>query len=122
MPGGQPKKKSRNMVGLRNQWQTLPPISECPVTDADQSDTDQYDSEVEKLAVEFDGLKINYQHWHAYKEEIKEETDLNIDEEIELEMLDDVDFGQWLAEMVDREDEKDADWVPRVLHREQKCE
>lgn len=93
MPGGRPKKKSRTMAGLRNQRQTLPPILECPVTDTDQLDTDQYDSEVEKLAVEFDRLKINYQHWQAYEEEIRGEADLNIDEEIELEMLDDIDFG-----------------------------
>lgn len=46
---------------------------------------------------------------------VRGEADLNIDEEIELEMLDDIDFGRWLVEMVDWEDKKDADWVPGVL-------
>ena len=39
----------------------------------------------------------------------------DIDEEGELEHLDDEDFGQRLADMVQREDDVDVDWIPEQL-------
>ena len=55
-------------------------------------------------------------YWkQEYEEEIQGESDLDIDGEIELEFLQDVEFGRRLAEMVEKEDQKDADWIPRVL-------
>lgn len=118
MPGGRPKKKSRNTAGLRNQRRTLPSISERITSDIDESHTDH---ETEELAVVFDGLKIDYQQ--EYDEEVDSEDEEYVEAEIErLKMLDDVDFGRRLAEMVDKEDEKDADWIPRVLQQKLKGE
>ncbi|KIK81411.1 hypothetical protein PAXRUDRAFT_15258 [Paxillus rubicundulus Ve08.2h10] len=75
------------------------------------------DSEAEQLAIEFDGLKISYEQ--EYEQEVEEgKSDLDIDDEIELEMVDDVKFGRRLAEMVEKENKKDVDWVPRVLQQE----
>ena len=43
----------------------------------------------------------------------------DIDEERELEHLDDEDFGRRLADMVQREDDVDVDWIPERLRRQQ---
>ncbi|KAF8521613.1 hypothetical protein BU17DRAFT_87850 [Hysterangium stoloniferum] len=112
-------KKSRNTSGLRKQHsspsqvsisESLPPDTEC-------SDLEQSDSEVKQLAIGFDGLKISYEQ--EYEQEVEEgQSDLDIDDEIEQEMLDDIEFGRRLAEMVEKENNKDADWVPRVLQQE----
>ena len=84
------------------------------MTNINKSEADQLDdSEVEDLAIQFDGLKINYQQ--EYEEENQGESDLDIDGEIELEFLQDVEFGWRLAEMVEKEDQKDADWILKVL-------
>ncbi|KAG2048591.1 hypothetical protein BDR06DRAFT_975890 [Suillus hirtellus] len=41
----------------------------------------------------------------------------DIDEEVELDMLNDEEFGKKLTEMVEREDGKDLDWIPERLKR-----
>lgn len=71
---------------------------------------DQEESDVDHLTISFNGLKINFEM--EYEVELTEDS--GIDEEIELEMLDDIEFGRKLAEMPERED---LDWIPRVLRR-----
>lgn len=101
---------------MQNQhWSpALTSVSETLITNSKCANSERLrcDSELEaskQLAIKFDRLKISY--GQEYKQEIEEgESDLDIDDEIELEMLDDIEFGQKLAEMVEREDGKDADW------------
>ena len=119
MPGGQPKKTARNIAGLRNQQQLLSLISKASACDIDQFSSDNSNSKVENSPLAFNGLKINYQH--EYEEEIREgDSDLDVDTKIALEMLQDIEFGQRLAEIVKVEKEKDTDWVPRVFQQSQR--
>ncbi|KAN0079966.1 hypothetical protein V8E55_009532 [Tylopilus felleus] len=102
-----------NVVFCKSGLQSLPVISKLLTTNINKSEADQLDdSEVEDLAIQFDGLKINYQQ--EYEEENQGESDLDIDGEIELEFLQDVKFGWRLAKMVEKEDQKDADWILRA--------
>jgi hypothetical protein len=85
------------------------------------SDLENSDFETEQLTIQFDGLKVSYAD--EYEEEIRDgDSEFDIDDEIELEMLNDVEFGRRLAEMVENQDKKDADWIPRVLRQvDHKC-
>ncbi|KIK24654.1 hypothetical protein PISMIDRAFT_29102 [Pisolithus microcarpus 441] len=120
MPGGHPKKKSKNISGLCNQQKPMPSITESVAADSSVKnsaqghniqESDQDESDVENLTIALDGLKINFEV--EYEAEMTEDSE--VDEEIELEMLNNVEFGQKLAQMVEHEAEKDLDWVPRVL-------
>ncbi|KAI6100664.1 hypothetical protein EV401DRAFT_1894503 [Pisolithus croceorrhizus] len=120
MPGGRPKKKSKNISGLCNQQKPMPSITESIAADSSVKnsaqghnirESDQDESDVENLTIALDGLKINFEV--EYEAEMTEDSE--VDEEIELEMLNNVEFGRKLAQMVEHEAEKDLDWVPRVL-------
>ncbi|KAF8130607.1 hypothetical protein EV363DRAFT_1450407 [Boletus edulis] len=121
MPGGRPKKKQRNIIGLWNQRRStisplVPLTSNTGHSEPHDSGTPENETDLELLSVQFDGLKISYAD--EYEEEVRDgDSELDIDDEIELEMLNDVEFGRRLAKMVMKEDEKDADWVPHVLRR-----
>ena len=65
------------------------------------------------------GLKTNFEEEYE-GDYTTDESD--IDEEMELEHLSDERFSQKLAEMVQREDNVDLDWIPEQLQRQQeKC-
>ncbi|KAI6098775.1 hypothetical protein EV401DRAFT_2081935 [Pisolithus croceorrhizus] len=120
MPGGRPKKKSKNISGLCNQQKPMPSITESVAADSSVKnsaqghniqESDQDESDVENLTIALDGLKINFEV--EYEAEMTEDSE--VDEEIELEMLNNVEFGRKLAQMVEHEAENDLDWVLRVL-------
>ncbi|KAG2755653.1 hypothetical protein P692DRAFT_20844483 [Suillus brevipes Sb2] len=78
----------------------------------------QPDLEHETLtdSVAFDGLKINFEQ--EYVDHGSTDSDeLDIDEEVELDVLNDEEFGKKLAEMAETEDGKDPDWIPERLQR-----
>jgi hypothetical protein len=121
MARGRPKKRVRNIVGLRNQAKCTPAspdIIESSASLAEETRSDAPDDE-DNITVPYDGLKI------SFEEEYLNMTDTDtsdIDEEVELDILDDEEFGRKLAEMVEREDGKGADWIPERLRRQRKCE
>lgn len=117
MPRGWPKKRPRNIS--RPHGQAAAP---CATQIGDESqtvdDSDQHDSESDEhfednLAVAFDGLKFNFKK--VYGDADDDVSD--IDEEIELGILEDEEFGKKLAEMVKREDGKNPEWIPERLWR-----
>ncbi|KAI6020542.1 hypothetical protein EDC04DRAFT_2607430 [Pisolithus marmoratus] len=121
MQHGHPKKKSKcNISGLRGQQQRST-VSEHAADTLEPDEDLTVDSEFENLelrhAVALDGLKVNFEREY----EGDSTTDgSDIGEELDLEFLDDEDFGQKLLMMAEKEDGRDADWIPEQLQRKQK--
>ncbi|KAI5982018.1 hypothetical protein EDC04DRAFT_2916011 [Pisolithus marmoratus] len=121
MQHGHPKKKSKhNISGLRGQQQCST-VSEHAADTLEPDEDLAIDSEFENLelrhAVALDGLKVNFEREY----EGDSTTDgSDIGEELDLEFLDDEDFGQKLLMMAEKEDGRDADWIPEQLQRKQK--
>lgn len=107
-------------MGLRNQAQHTPASPDIIESSASSEETrsDAPDDE-DKITVPYDGLKISFEE--EYLDMMDTDTS-DIDEEVELDILDDEEFGRKLAEMVEREDGKGADWIPERLQRQRKCE
>ncbi|KAF9236630.1 hypothetical protein BU15DRAFT_76727 [Melanogaster broomeanus] len=128
MPRGRPRKRLRNISGLHGQLEAghATPLAIAGDNSRPVDDSDQYESESDhngqfkdNLAVAFDGLKINFEE--AYGD--TDGSDMSdIDEEIELGILEDEEFGRKLAEMVEKEDGKDPEWIPeRMRRKKQRC-
>ena len=117
MPHGWPKKRPRNISRLHGQA-AAPHATQIGDESRTVDDSDQHDSESDEhfednLAVALDGLKFNFKK--VYGDTDNDVSD--IDEEIELGILEDKKFGKKLAEMVEREDGKDPEWIPERLWR-----
>lgn len=120
MPHGWPKKRLRNISRLHGQA-AAPHATQIGDKSRTVDDSDQHDSESDEhfednLAVALDGLKFNFKK--VYGDTDDDVSD--IDEEIELGILEDKEFGKKLAEMIEREDGKDPEWIPERLWRKKK--
>jgi hypothetical protein len=63
-------------------------------------------------------LKISFEQEYDGSAQTDESE---IDKEIELELLEDEEFGRKLADMIKpEEDDKDLDWIPERLKRERR--
>ena len=99
MAGGRPKKRSKNLSGLRNQQ---PQIRELQEGSEDvpgiggSGQQECYDEEIRGWDETY-SLKMNFEE--EYEGDCTTDGS-DIDEEGELEHLDDEDFGQRLADMV----------------------
>ena len=123
MAGGRPKKKQKNISGLRGQQQKLPEPQNRSETDSvplavdlrlENQDDDNIQGELDTY-----GLKTNFEEEYD-GDYTTDESD--VDEEVELGHLNDKEFSQKLAEMVAREDDMDLDWMPEGLQKQQqKC-
>jgi hypothetical protein len=126
---GRPKKRARNITGLRNQGpRTITPASLASITQSNVSSARRSDQESEsddeddlKVNVVYDGLKISFEEEYTNAAFTDNESD--IDEEVELDILNDEEFGRKLTEMMEREDRKESDWIPgRKRQKSSKCE
>ena len=120
MAGGRPKKKQKNISGLRGQQQKLPEPQNRSETDPvplavdlglENQDDDNIQGELDTY-----GLKTNFEEEYD-GDYTTDESD--VDEEVELGHLNDEEFSRKLAEMVAREDDMDLDWMPEGLRRQQ---
>jgi hypothetical protein len=112
---GRPRKKSRNITGLRNQEQyasSKSPVSEVSIGLSGQQELDEHEPDQdETITAVFDGLKINFEQ--EYGSASTDESE--IDEEMELVVLVDEEFGRKLADMIEKQDDKDLDWIPESV-------
>ncbi|KAJ7882736.1 hypothetical protein B0H14DRAFT_3128725, partial [Mycena olivaceomarginata] len=101
------KKQKRNITGLRNQQ----PTSSAPsIGSNDPGDTLDDDS---TMGVHFDSLRVDWEN----------EGESDIESEVDLDEFDDEEFTLRLADMAEKEDLKDPDWLPpslQVKFRERK--
>jgi hypothetical protein len=111
MPRGRPAKKQKNISGLRGQYRRHSSTSEpssVPYTSDNEScyqRSDGSDSEANQdITTVFDGLKIQFEQEYMKAEDA---DGSDIDHELEMNGLDDEDFGCRLAEMMHKEDERD---------------
>ena len=114
MAGGRPKKRSKNLSGLHNQQpqsRELRDDSEDVPGIGESGQQECHDEEIRGWDETY-GLKMNFEE--EYEGDCTTYGS-DIDEEGELEHLDDEDFGQRLADMVQREDDVDVDWIPEQL-------
>ena len=108
MPGGQPRKKNKNTLGLK-QNQTLQSIS--------MFDEGLHVDRNQELSPDDRNLK------DIFNSETESVLDCEIDEDCrtdEEEWSDDEEFSQRLAEMaykLEVDDSKDDDWIPPRLRR-----
>ena len=118
---GRPKKRARNLTGLQNQVpRTISLASPAPITQSQVSPAREVESESDNednVTVAYDGLKISYEEEYMGTGST---YDSDIDEEMELDILDDEEFGRKLAEMIEREDGKEPDWIPERLRKKRK--
>ncbi|KAF8196618.1 hypothetical protein K438DRAFT_1672729 [Mycena galopus ATCC 62051] len=93
------KKQKPNMSGLRNQKKAslAPPDASENITDTSDDDS--------AMGVHFDSLRVDWEH----------EDDSDVESEIDLDDFDDEEFTLRLAEMAEKEDSKDSDWLPPNL-------
>jgi hypothetical protein len=126
MPPGCPKKKLQNISGLRGQAQASctfssgqPSVEEIPSQHNDSEDAS------DNVTLIYNGLKVDFEL--EYRSDSDEES--GDDEESELEVFGDEEFGQRLAVMIEKEEEGDPDWIPERLQKkrerqalERKCE
>lgn len=86
-----------------------------------ETSNDQHESDLDDqthIDIAFDGLKVNFEK--KYENETDDESDL--DEELELEILNDEEFGQRLVALVETEEGRDLNWIPEQLRgKRQKC-
>jgi len=125
MPRGRPRKKPRNISGLRGQHHTIPLVSEVSLTEDEHhkpgaqgvdNESDLESDGGNNGMVVFDGLKINFRL--EYEGQHEDESD--IDDELEWEVLHDEEFGRKLVAMSCNCDEEDPDWIPERLQRKMK--
>ena len=128
MAGGRPKKKARNITGLRHQAPAAPQtVSPSATSTLDsvapgltresspyQTESGWQSDDDETIAVLCDGLKISFEQEYF---DCSSTDESDIDEEVELDVLNDEGFGRRLVEMVEKEDGKDPDWIPERLQR-----
>ena len=114
---GRPRKKARNITGLRNQDQhaTSPPISKGSIRLSGKRELDECQQNEGKTIS--NGLKISFEQEYDGSAPTDESE---VDEEIELELLEDEEFGWKLADMVEKENDRDLDWIPERLKRDSK--
>lgn len=65
----------------------------------------------------FNGLQINFKEEYDVDHGSTDSDELDIDKVVELDVLNDEEFGKKLAEMAKKEDGKDLDWIPERLQR-----
>ena len=88
------------------------PAAPTSSDEAQNLQSDQSEAETD-ITIVFDGLKTCFEQEYT-NSEIDEGSD--IDQEIEADMFDNIEFGFRLAEMTKREEE-DPDWIPERLQR-----
>ena len=117
---GHPRKKVRNVYGLRNQANPAPRKSSADSVDSDSSrDVDHKKKHLSRgldieLTVAFDSARLDW-----CKEDAAG-SDSEIEEMSEWEELDDEAFGKALADMALKNDAKDCDWIPPRFRRQKK--
>jgi hypothetical protein len=92
------------MAGLRNQPKHPPPTQDNSPIDSDNESV---------LGVHFDSMRVDWEH----------EDESDVESEVDLDDYDDEEFGAILAEMVEKEEAKDLDWLPprlRIKMKERK--
>lgn len=113
MPRGRPRKRQWNTSGLRGRSaqaaqpgrnQQDPCLTQAEDHHQCNSKADEEISDEPDIL--FDSLKVNFAK--AFDGDSDSDPS-DIDEEVELAILDDKEFGRKLAEMVEREEEKDPD-------------
>jgi len=111
---GRPKKRARNLTGLQNQVpRAISLASPAPITQSQVSPAREVESESDNednVTVAYDGLKISYEEEYMGTGST---YNSDIDEEMELDILDDEEFGRKLAEMIEREHGKEPDWIQK---------
>jgi hypothetical protein len=90
------KQQKRNIGGLRNQ-------PKQPSLTRDHSPVDSDDEST--TGVHFDSMRVDWEH----------EDESDVESEVDLDDFGDEEFGVKLAEMVEKEDAKDLDWLPPRL-------
>ncbi|KAG6325956.1 hypothetical protein ID866_13133 [Astraeus odoratus] len=108
MPGGHPKKRPKNISRLCNQKHEILVFMEDK--EENISDNDGTDGHMEVY-----GMKLDFAQEYVSDFET---DDLDVDEEVEVDeeaCFGDDEFSQKVAEMVDREDNADYDWIPDCL-------
>jgi len=98
------KKQKRNITGLRNQKKDPTPP---------QSDSGGNSDHEEALGIIFDSTRVDWEN----------EGESDIESELDLDDFEDEEMGLKLADMAEREDALDLDWLPpnlRIKHRERK--
>ncbi|KAG1853065.1 hypothetical protein F4604DRAFT_1933334 [Suillus subluteus] len=125
MPRGRPTKKQKNISGLQGQCrQPSSPLEASSMMGASNRESRSHssddsgsslDANEDTVSVMFDSLKINFE-----QEYMEDEDRSDIDQELEMDALDDEDFGCRLVEMVQKEDERNPDWIPERLRRKAK--
>lgn len=117
MKRGRPSKRAKkNISGLRNQpsqASTALSASPSPVASvvnsrASSVSGSRLPAPPEEIPVHLDSLRVD---WAGEDEE--DNTD--VDDELDDDGWDDEEFGMRLAEMAEREDGKDSDWIPAKL-------
>lgn len=114
MAGGHPKKCSKNLSSLHNQQlqsQELWEDSKIFPGIGESGQQECCDNEIWGWDETYD-LKMNFEE--EYEGDCKTDKS-DIDKERELEHMDDEDFGWRLANMVQREDDTDVDWILKQL-------
>ena len=121
---GHPKKRARNLTGLQNQVpHAILPASPAPIraiTQSQVSPAREVESESDNednVTVAYDGLKISYEEEYMGTGST---YNSDIDKEMELDILDEEEFGWKLAEMIESEDGKEPDWIPERLRKKRK--
>ncbi|KAG1853682.1 hypothetical protein F4604DRAFT_1933119 [Suillus subluteus] len=104
MPRGRPTKKQKNISGLQGQCrQPSSPLEASSMMGASNRESRSHssddsgsslDANEDTVSVMFDGLKINFE-----QEYMEDEDRSDIDQELEMDALDDEDFGCHLVEM-----------------------
>ena len=120
MPRGRPKKRPQNISGLHGQARDAILGETADESRAMNSSAQPgHDSEANgDPTIAIDGLKIDFKDLYVDLDGA-DMSDLDMDEEIELGILQDEELGRKLAEMVKREDGHDPDWIPDRLRRQQ---
>ncbi|OAX31075.1 hypothetical protein K503DRAFT_122544 [Rhizopogon vinicolor AM-OR11-026] len=124
MPRGRPRKKSRNISGLRGHHCTTHLVSEVLSTISEdeyhkpcaQCVDNQSDSEsdgADNGMIVFDSLKIDFRL--EYEGQHEDESDIG--DELEWEVLHDEEFGRKLVAISCHHDEEDPDWILERLQR-----
>ncbi|KAG6327462.1 hypothetical protein ID866_11627 [Astraeus odoratus] len=108
MARGRPRKKQKSASGLRSQeLESLAPEADVPSAEKDIDDDSGTNQDIETC-----GLESAHEH----------RSDFDIDkpgsEKDEEAGLGDEEFGRRLAEMMDKEDNRDCDWIPKRLLRQ----
>ncbi|OJA16589.1 hypothetical protein AZE42_11251 [Rhizopogon vesiculosus] len=124
MPRGRPRKKPRNISGLRGHHCTTPLVSEVLSTTSEdeyhkpcaQGVDNQSDLEsdgADNGMMVFDSLKFDFRL--GYEGQHEDESDIG--DELEWEVLHDEEFGRKLVAMSCNHDKEDPDWSLEQLQR-----